>query len=266
MELDAAIQFAIDFNLHDIAVAANLPIPANAAALMYGVSAQDIAEYQAQIDAQLAQTAAALASAPGAQAFLSRFQPGETVLFLGDSITTYRYSYARVLAILLAHRSVTAINRAYSGYTSSHGLELVYISALGHRPQHVFISYGVNDCKRFGGPTHKMLVTEAEYAENMRGIISAFQGQGARVTVLSPTLVLEDVISADEGIQAMGITWLNTDLHARGDVAQRVAHDTGAHFIDMRETPALQANLFCADGLHPNALGEQKMLEHMLRG
>ena len=57
--LSEVTRFLIDFNVHAVASALGLPIPADAEALMYGVEAAEIAAYQAEIDAELAQTAQA---------------------------------------------------------------------------------------------------------------------------------------------------------------------------------------------------------------
>jgi lysophospholipase L1-like esterase len=268
MALTAEQQFAIDFNLHDIAIAANLPIPDEAAAVIYGVLLAELTAYQTQVDAANRATAQSLEHLPEMQAFLGRFTAGQRVLFLGDSITTYRYSYARVLALLLEGRGLHVYNRAYSGYTSVHGLELTYTQCLALQPDHVFIKYGVNDCKHFGSATAKMLTSLAEYEANMREIVHALRAHStARIVLLTPTQVVEPVVAQDAGIQAMHITWRNEDLTGRGEVIAQIARSTGLEWVDLRgclgQPPDVA--LFCPDGLHPNAAGEQQMLVHIIR-
>ena len=51
-------------------------------------------------------------------------------MMVGDSITTYRYGYARLFATLLTlvrpDDTIQILNVAQSGFTSIHGLELTY--------------------------------------------------------------------------------------------------------------------------------------------
>jgi lysophospholipase L1-like esterase len=268
MALTTDQQFAIDFNLHEIAVAANLPIGDEAAAAIYGVPLTELTAYQTQVDADNRAAAQALAALPEMHTFLRRFTPGQRVLFLGDSITTYRYSYARVLTLLLEERGLYVHNRAYSGYTSTHGLELTYTQGLALQPDHVFIKYGVNDCKHFGSASAKMLTSLAEYEANLRAIVHALRSHStARIVLLTPTQVVEPIVALDSVIRTMHITWRNEDLTARGDVIAQIAMSTDVEWVDLRGClgQPQDVTLFCPDGLHPNAVGEQHMLMHIIR-
>ncbi|MDX2138217.1 MAG: SGNH/GDSL hydrolase family protein [Chloroflexota bacterium] len=263
MALTTDQKFAIDFNVHEITVNANILIPPAAEALIYGVSEADLATYQIQVDAQNAATAREIAAMPQAAAFLARFSAGQSVLFLGDSITTYRYSYARVLRHLLEPRGVTVINRAYSGYTSLHGVELTYTQCLDAQPDHVFIKYGVNDSKRFGAPDSPLFVSESEYLSHLRMIVRGFQhNTSARITMLTPTQLVEPIVAADANIRALRIHWFNRDLRARGDIIAQIAAEMSVEWVDLRgclgDPP--DAALYCPDGLHPNIEGEKRML------
>jgi lysophospholipase L1-like esterase len=263
MSLTTDQQFAIDFNVHEIAVGANMPIPPAAEAQIYGVSEADLAAYQVQVDAQNAVTARDIGAMAEATVFLARFSTGQRVLFLGDSITTYRYSYARVLRHLLEPRGVTVINRAYSGYTSLHGVELTYTQCIDAQPDHVFIKYGVNDSKRFGAADAPLFVSADEYTSNIRMIVRGFQQHTrAHITLLTPTQIVEPIVAADAGIRALRIHWFNRDLRARGDIIAQIAADMGVECVDLRVCLGNMpdAALFCPDGLHPNIEGEKRML------
>jgi lysophospholipase L1-like esterase len=267
MTLSAETQFLIDFNVHDVAAALGLPIPPEAAALMYGISLDELNTYQAEVDAALAVTAAQMAAQPETRHFIEKFTAGQTVLCIGDSITTYRYSYAHLLRHLLQGRGVQVINRGYSGYTSTHGLELTYTQFLAHQPDWVFIKYGVNDCKRFGGRSERTLVSLDEYANNLRNIIGAFQQHTtARMVVLTPTLVAEEVVNSNPDIMAMRLTWDNDDLVTRGEAALAVAQETDVMGVDLRGVLGSppEATLLCPDGLHPNANGQRIIMGKVL--
>jgi lysophospholipase L1-like esterase len=265
--LNETARFAIDFNLHEVATALGLPIPASAAAAIYGVAPEAIAAYQAEIDADLTAAAQAVHGHAGLDVLAGLAGVNGRVLCIGDSITTYRYSYARILRGALAARGISLVNHAYSGYTTTHALELTYTRFLAERPTLVLVKYGVNDCKQFGGPGARTLVSPDEYADNLRRVIRAFQSHaGARVIVLTPTLVVEDMVNANPDIAAMRLTWTNANLHERGGLALAAAAETGAHGIDLREVLGQPPNLvlFCADGLHPNPAGQRALLAHLL--
>jgi lysophospholipase L1-like esterase len=270
MPLNADQQFAIDFNLHEISVAAGLPISLAAAAQIYGVSEHDLTAYQSHIDAQNAATAREIALMPETAAFLEGFSAGQRVVFLGDSITTYRYSYARVLRHLLEPRGVMVINRAYSGYTSTDGVELTYTQCIDAQPDHVFIKYGVNDSKRFGAPDAPLFVSENEYTSNIRMIVRGFREHTkAHIILLTPTQLVEPVVAADANIRALRINWFNRDLIARCDVIARIASEVTEpmDWVDLRGclgNPP-DATFYCPDGLHPNPEGEKRILIEIIR-
>lgn len=269
MTLTPEQRFAIDFNVHEVSVQAGLPILPAAEALILGISEDEIATYQAQIDAQNAATAREIADLPEVERFLARFSRGQRVLFLGDSITTYRYSYARVLPYLLDPLGVSVSNRAYSGYTSLHGVELTYTQCIDAQPDHVFIMYGTNDSKRFGAPDAPLFIDDDDYASSIRMIVRGFQAHTkARITLLTPTQLVESVVAADENIRSLRIHWANSDLRARGDVIAQIAGEMGVEWVDLRaclgDPP--DAALFVDDGLHPNAEGEKRMLIEIARG
>ncbi len=265
--LPEVTRFLIDFNVHAVASALGLPIPAEAEALMYGVEAAELAAYQAEIDAELVQTAQTFHAHRGITALKTLLPAGKRILCIGDSITTYRRSHARLLQHLLTPHGIDVVNRGFSGYTSTHGLELTYTQFVSLQPDLVVIKYGVNDCKQFGRIPGQTLVSSTEYASNLRHIIAAFQQHTqARIVVLTPTPVIEAVVNANPDIQAMQLTWSNAVLHQFADVALTAADEASALGVDVYHvfghTP--DAALYCADGLHPNAAGHTRLLAYVL--
>ncbi|MEO0562392.1 MAG: GDSL-type esterase/lipase family protein, partial [Chloroflexota bacterium] len=151
-------KFLIDFNVQDVAVALGLNISPVAGADILDVAEQDMTAYIAAIEATVADVASQLLAANDViQAMAAALESADRVMVIGDSITTYRYSYARLLKHLLP--GVEVINHGYSGYTSNHGVELTHTRFVQAQPNVVFVKYGVNDCKRFGGLHGRTLVS-----------------------------------------------------------------------------------------------------------
>lgn len=265
--LSDATRLLIDFNVHAVASALGLAIPDAAAALMYGVESAALTDYQAAIDAELAHTVQPLHAHAGVTALRALLSPGQRVLCIGDSITAYRRGYAHLLRHLLAPHGVEVVNRGYSGYTSTHGVELTYTQFLSVQPDLVLIKYGVNDCKQFDGALGQTLVSLGEYAHNLARIIGAFQRHTrARVLVLTPTPVIEPLVNAHPDISAMRLTWSNAVLRQYAQVALSIADRAQVIGVDAFQLFDAQpdAALYCPDGLHPNADGHARLVAHLL--
>ncbi|MCZ7574155.1 MAG: GDSL-type esterase/lipase family protein [Ardenticatenaceae bacterium] len=266
--------FSIDFNLHMVPAALGLDVPPPAAAAMFGIGEAQLAAYVATVDATVKQIAANLLARPDIAEAVDRLAvpAGGTVMVIGDSITTYRYGYAPLLQALLALRrpndTIRFFNGGQSGYTSTHALEVIYTQFLAQQPDWLFIMFGVNDCKHFGGPQTKTLVSLEEYRRNMAAIVDAFLTHtAAHLVLLTPTPVVESVVNSNPDFAAMRMTWDNTDIQARAEVIRDLAGRHGLPLVDLVGAFGLDPDpaLFLPDGLHPGPAGHKMMLEWALR-
>ncbi len=273
-QLSPEVTFSIDFNLHWVPAALGLDVPPAAAAEMMGIAESDFKSYAAEALAQVRQTANLLLSQAGLGQLVDRLAipAGGTMMFIGDSITTYRYGYARLLAEMIAlHRSndqIQILNVAQSGYTSTHGLENVYTQLLGCQPDWVSIMFGVNDCKIFGGPHAKTLVSLAEYRANLTAMVTAFlEHSSARPVLLTPAPVIEDVTNRNPDYQSMRMTWTNADIRARASALYDLADLYELKVVDLVDLfgDAPDPDLYLPDGLHPGPAGHQVIVEAVLR-
>lgn len=266
--------FLIDFNLHWVPAALGLEVPPAAAATMMGITEADFLAYAGTAEAEVKRTAAGLLDRAELRQAVDQLaiSAGGTMMAVGDSITTYRYSYARLLAAMVAIRrpddDIRFLNVAQSGYTSTHGLENTFTQFLGHQPDWVFIKFGVNDCKLFGGPEAKTLVSLEEYRANMAGIVTAFLDHTpARPVLITPAPVVEEVVNNNPDFQAMRMTWSNSDIQARADVLRELTGQHNLPFVDLMALfgPTPDPALYVADGLHPGLAGQVLILEAVLR-
>jgi lysophospholipase L1-like esterase len=232
-----------------------------------------LAAYEAQIATAVDEMARQFLADPSLASVIDNWQipTGGTVMAVGDSITTYRYSYARILAaMVLIRRAGDAfrfVNFGQSGYTSTHGLETTYTQNLAAQPHWVFIMFGVNDCKQFGGSNARTLVSIDEYRANMTEIVNAFlKFNHARPVLLTPTPVVTQITNSNPDFEAMRMTWDNKNLAACSDIIRDLAGQRQLPLIDLFETFGAYPDpaYFLADGLHPNPAGHKIIVQKVL--
>ena len=270
--LSPETQFLIDFNCHLVPAALGVPVSSAAGASMFGISEAEFLAHLEQVDRQVWATAARLLAEESVATALDRWQvPGAgTVMFVGDSITTYRLGYARLIAAMagLRHPQLFFHNVAQSGYTSTHGLEATFTQFLAHQPDWVFIKFGANDCKQLGGPQARTLVSLEEYRANMAAIVFAFKHfSQAQIVLISPSPVVEPVVNSYPAFLPMRMTWDNQNLRACADVVRELAARHVLPFIDLFSALGSSPDPvhYLPDGLHPGPAGHEIIARHVLQ-
>ncbi|MCL4296997.1 MAG: hypothetical protein KJ077_14765 [Anaerolineae bacterium] len=274
VKLAPEIAFLIDFNLHWVPAALGLDVsPAAAAAMCHITEAQFLA-YVGQVKTEINNIAQALLAEPELAQVVERWpiRAGGKVMAVGDSITIYRYGYVWLLEAMLAQcrpdDGIQVINVAQSGYTSTHILENTFTQFLAHQPDWVFIMVGVNDCKKFGGPPTKTLVSLAEYTANLTGIVEGFlKYTPARPVLLTPAPVVESVANTSPDFAAVRMTWDNADVQACADAVRDLTGRHNLPLVDLVNAFSLNPDpsLYLADGLHPSLAGQQLILTKVLQ-
>jgi acyl-CoA thioesterase-1 len=274
VELTPEAEFLIDFNVYQVPAIVGLDIPPAAAATMVGATEAQFVAYVAAVTARVHDTAASMLADPKIAEVIDQLEvPAEgTMMAVGDSITTYRLGYARLLAAMVEIRRpddhIRFLNVGGSGYTTTDCLENTYTQFLAEEPDSVFIKVGVNDSKHFGGADAKSLVSPSEYRANMAAMVQAFLAHTpARPVLLTPVPVIEDIANEDPGFQAMRMTWRNDDIFAAADAVQELADQHGLPSVDLVSVFGRSPDpaLYLADGLHPNPAGHRLILTTMLR-
>lgn len=274
MNLAPETAFQIDFNLCQVPGALGLEVPTAAAAPMLGIAEAEFAACVEFAAAQVRAAAREMLQEPAIERALHKWSPAprSRILAAGDSITTYRYGFAELLRALLGlvrpHDHIEILNGGQSGFTSTLALEVTFSQFLALNADWVFIMYGVNDCKRFGAPDARPLVSRREYAENMRAIVGAFRAHTprAQLLLLTPSPVVESIANSLPAFEAMRMTWDNRDIAACGEAIRGIARELDCPRVDlvsafgMRPDPAL----YLPDGLHPNFAGQQLILREVL--
>ena len=197
---------------------------------------------------------------------------GDTVVFLGDSITAAR-GYTKIVELytLMRHPElhVRFWNAGKGGDTAAGAVGRLEKDVFAHGATVVTVAFGVNDIGwgTKADPEHK-----ERYLDGIRRIITECQKHRVRVFICSPAVLHEDPDRAENGF-----------LQKMADEGMALAKSLGAGTIDisraMREVqrkvlaanagekdPQKLTRLHLEDGVHLNDLGQLAMAWAMLKG
>jgi lysophospholipase L1-like esterase len=197
---------------------------------------------------------------------------GDTVVFLGDSITAAR-GYGKIVEnytlLRFPDRRVRFFNAGHGGDTAAGGLARLELDVFKRGATVLTVAYGINDID-WGvkaDEEHKQ-----RYLESIREIVMQCRKRGVRVFICSPAITAEDPDKAERGF-----------LQHMTDEGLALAKAQGADTIDVqrgmreiqrriwaenaRETePKKKTTLHAEDGVHLNELGQLAMGYVILKG
>lgn len=184
---------------------------------------------------------------------------GDTIAFLGDSITQNGYSnpagYVNLVidGLKKAQINVVAIPAGVSGNKSNQMLARIDQDVLSKKPQWMTLSCGVNDVwhGEHGVPLEA-------YKTNIVALVDKADAAGVKVVILTSTMIMEgEPDSANNQKLAAYNTFLRALAKQRG---YRIA-DLSADMIAGHQ----QGKLYTCDGIHMNILGNKMMASGILR-
>jgi len=197
---------------------------------------------------------------------------GDTVVFLGDSITAAR-QYSKVIEtytlLRFPERKVRFINAGHGGETMKGSLARLDKDVFGQGATLVTVAYGVND---IGWGMKADAAHKQEYLDAVGELVDRCQKRGVRVFICSAAITAEDPDKAGNGF-----------LQKMCDEGMALAKVKGAGAIDvqrsMREVQrrvlaanarqpdkAKQTRMHVEDGIHLNDLGQMAMAFAILKG
>ena len=196
---------------------------------------------------------------------------GDTVVFLGDSITAAR-TYGKIVEnytrLRFPDRKVHFINAGWGGDTAAGGLQRLERDVFDRGATVLIVAYGINDIGwgLKADAEHKRI-----YLDAIRGIVEKCKARKVRVYIGSAAITTEDPDKAEHGF-----------LQSMCDEGMDVARTMGEHTIDIQRTmrriqrnvlaanaatpPKDRATLHAADGIHLSDLGQLAMAFAILKG
>src|SRR4051812_23914182 len=124
---------------------------------------------------------------------------GDTVVFLGDSITAAR-TYGRIVEnytlLRFPGRKVRFINSGWGGDTAAGGLARLDRDVFAHGATVLIVAYGIND---IGWGTRADEEHCRIYLDAIRGIVGRCKGRQVRVFIGSAAVTAEDPDTSEGG-------------------------------------------------------------------
>jgi lysophospholipase L1-like esterase len=197
---------------------------------------------------------------------------GDTVVFLGDSITAAR-TYSRIIEnytlLRFPDRRIHFINRGHGGETAAKALERLDRDVFGNGATVLIVAYGVND---IGWGLHADEEHKQLYLQGVRTIVERCREHNVRVYICSAAITGADPAKTE-----------NDFLQQMCDEGMSLSRDLGEHSIDVQRTmrgiqkrvwehnpkvddESKQVKLHAADGVHLNDLGQLAMAYAILKG
>jgi lysophospholipase L1-like esterase len=198
---------------------------------------------------------------------------GDTVAFLGDSITAAR-TYGKLIEnftlLRYPNRKVRFINAGVGGDTAAGGLKRLERDVFKHKVTLLTVAYGIND---IGWGLHANDEHRQAYLDAIRGIVAACRERGVKVYICSAAVTGQDPSESEESF-----------LQKMCDEGMAIAEDGGEHFIDVQRTmreiqkkvrksnedtndaKKKKVTMHAADGIHLSELGQLSMAFAILKG
>ena len=199
------------------------------------------------------------------------FQPGDRIIFLGDSITRQGDQpggYVTIVRDTLTVRHPDAgleiIGAGIGGNRVPDLQERLHRDVLSRRPNIVFVYIGINDV------WHSILpqggTPRDRYEAGLRSIIDRITGSGARAVLCTPTVI---------GERHDGANTLDTMLDEYAATSRRVARELEIPLLDLRKAfirylrdhnpDNLEQGILTHDGVHLSDAGNRLVAGEILR-
>ena len=199
------------------------------------------------------------------------------IVCLGDSITEaggqpggYVTLLKQYLGALYPSQGIEIVNAGISGHKATDMQARFQKDVLDKKPDLVTISVGVNDVWHGFYDNHPAGdgprgVPLAVYREKLLQMVDAAKAANAKVLMVSPTLIHEDLTGPE-----------NAKLDTYVAEMHRIAKERGCAFVDLNATfkaivlayqkrAGRTSNLLTTDGVHMNAAGNRVMAYGILR-
>lgn len=207
------------------------------------------------------------------------FEPGDTIVALGDSITDdlqgWFNIFQHVLEIGLEDAGFTFVNSGVSYNTSTDALKRLNRDVLDHDPDWVIVALGTFDAQRLHVAPDRTLVSLADYWENLNTIEEAVGEVTDNPLIwMTPPPVITEM---QQQIRLFHFDLFEEDLSQYREILTGkkgyIVDPLGERMMDRddsveeeeEEKPGPAAWNYLSDGLHPSLSGHTKSVKELIR-
>ena len=207
------------------------------------------------------------------------FEPGDTIVALGDSITDdlqgWFNIFQHVLEIGLEDADFTFVNSGVSYNTSTDALKRLNRDVLDHDPDWVIVALGTFDAQRLHVAPNRTLVSLADYWENLNTIEEAVGEVTDNPLIwMTPPPVITEM---QQQIRLFHFDLFEEDLSQYREILTGkkgyIVDPLGERMMDKddsveeeeEEKPGPAAWNYLSDGLHPSLSGHTKSVKELIR-
>lgn len=198
-----------------------------------------------------------------------QLKDGETIVFLGDSITQqgagpngYVTLFRKALEQSRPESGITVVGAGIGGHKVPNLEERLDRDVLSHKPNVVVIYIGINDVWH---SIRDQGTTADRYESGLKSLIKRCTDAGARVILATPSVI---------GEKHDGTNPLDEMLEQYSDISRKTAGECGAVLLDLRggfisclreyNVANAEKNILTTDGVHLNEAGNRFVAARML--
>lgn len=258
-QLPYPLEFMHKFNLHKWL---GLPIDDDdlkSIARIYGVSRARLARIERAFRRNVDQLAASLPIRER-----KPLEPPLTILALGDSITSDREGWVRILGRCWAgDSSRRLLDCAVSGNTSSDLLDRFYSTVLNQEFDWVVLFIGTNDCRQLDDPARITQISAEEYRRNLEYLTDRLLERGKKLVLVTLPPVDNERLRAF--FPQSNECYESARLEEANRFLRELAARKGSKLADLAAAIQAQSlDVLEQDGLHLNGTGQTLLCRLLL--
>ena len=186
------------------------------------------------------------------------------VIFIGDSITSDRESFAKIIAhVFSSKQGLEFIDAGVSGWRTTEFLDDFFFKVLSHKAQFAHVMLGTNGMRRSRFAYGKCNVSPGEFERNMGYILHALAEHGTKT--IASTLPPYDL--SRETYDTGNWTVSKSDYDSYNEIIIKSAGTQGCVVNDMQQIYAQHspADILEPDGVHLNNKGHYILAEQVIK-
>ena len=264
-QLQYPLDFVHKFNLYKLSGLLIDDDDLASIARVYGVSPEELKSIEDGFQRNIARLAASLPKATRPAAVPANDgTPALSILAIGDSITSDRESYVKILNRYWADDpSRQMLDAAVSGDTTADLIKRLYSTVLNREFQWAVLFIGTNDSFQLDDQSRISLLSLDEYKRNVRFITENLLAEGKRLVQI--TIPPVDNVRLRSYFPDSNSVYTEEHIGEVNAFIRQRAAENGypvadlAQAIDRQEEDVLEP-----DGLHLNGLGQRMICELLL--